>query len=116
MIHNKTEAKLHLLNFNYWNKTTTPNRQPQGVTEPSRSLTADEFSPVKESGNIMDWKYKANLYKSKRRVTLLMQRSMIWFYCQKTSDSLENHKNKYHPSQKATLSQVQMSYEMPLSW
>lgn len=65
MIHNKTETELHLFNFNYWNKTRTANRQPQGVTGPNRSLTSNVFSAIKESENVMDRQYKAKPYKSK---------------------------------------------------
>lgn len=65
MIHNKTETELHLFNFNYWNKTTTANRQPQGVTGPNRSLASNVFSAIKESEKVMDRQYKAKPYKSK---------------------------------------------------
>lgn len=59
MIHNKTETVLHLFNFNYWNKTTTTNRQPQGVTAPNRSLTSNMFSRIKESEDIRQVQGKA---------------------------------------------------------
>lgn len=118
MIHNKirrdkaSPVQLQLLE----QKADT---KPQGVTRPNRRETSNVFSTIKERDNIMDCKYKATLYKFKKisySADAEKHEMQMQFYCQKSSDLLENHKNNYHPSEKFTLSYMRMSYEMKFSW